>query len=307
MNHHAGLSASHQNATHPACWTYYDGAWREGNTPILGPMSHGFWCASSVFDGGRIFDGLAPDLLPHCQRVNRSAKALNLEPTMQPEDILEISLQGAKNFAPDQALYVRPMYFAETGGFMGVPPDATSTQFTIALFHAPMPSVGQPMRIGVSTFRRPTLETMPTNAKAGCLYPNNGRAMLEVQKRGFDNALVLDMLGNVAELATSNVFIVRDGLVQTPAPNDTFLNGITRQRVIGLLRDAGVAVEECKLTVDDFMQAEEIFATGNYSKVVPITQLEGRDFVYGPVTKKARDLYMDFAQQSAALGNAGQL
>ncbi len=93
--------------------------------------------------------------------------------------------------------------------------------------------------ITVSPFRRPTIETMPTDAKAGCLYPNNGRAILEAKMRGFDNALVLDMLGNVAETGSSNIFLVKDGHVLTPAPNGTFLSGITRARTISLLADYG--------------------------------------------------------------------
>lgn len=295
-HHHQSHGQGHgQSTALPACWTYFDGQWQEGNTPILGPMSHAMWCGSSIFDGGRVFEGVAPDLLPHCERANRSAKALNLKPTMVAEEILALALEGARKFAPDLALYVRPMYFAETGGFMSVPPDSASTAFCMALFHVDMPSLDGDMRVGVSSFRRPTLETMPTNAKAGCLYPNNGRAILEAQKNGFNNALVLDMLGNVAELATANVFIVRDGVAQTPVPNDTFLNGITRQRVIRLLRDAGVEVEERTLTVSDFHEADEIFSTGNYSKVAPVTHFEGRDLAIGPVTQKARRLYWEFA------------
>jgi len=85
---------------------------------------------------------------------------------------------------------------------------------------------------------------MPVDAKAGCLYPNNARALFEAHSRGFDNAIVCDLLGNVAELATANIFIAKDGVVFTPAPNGTFLNGITRQRVIKLLREVGVRVIE---------------------------------------------------------------
>lgn len=278
-----------------AVWTFFDGEWHEGNKPIAGPMTHAMWCGSSVFDGGRIFDGVAPDLRAHCERVNASAAALNLKPTMTAEEILGLSLEGARKFAADQALYVRPMYFAESGGFMSVPPDPDSTRFVLTLFHVDMPPATRTMRVGVSRFRRPTLETMPTNAKAGCLYPNNGRAILDVNAKGYDNAMVLDMLGNVAELATSNIFMAKDGVVRTPAPNGTFLNGITRQRVIGLLRDEGVAVEETTLTVGDFLDADEIFTTGNYSKVVHVTHFEGRDYAPGPLAQKARDAYMAFA------------
>ena len=130
------------------------------------------------------------------------------------------------------------MYWAEHGGYMGVPAEPASTRFCLCLYESPMIAPSG-FSITVSPFRRPSLETMPTNAKAGCLYPNNGRAILEAKMRGFDNALVLDMLGNVAETATSNIFLVKDGQVVTPAANGTFLSGITRARTIALLAEAG--------------------------------------------------------------------
>jgi hypothetical protein len=102
--------------------------------------------------------------------------------------------------------------------------------------------------ITLSPYRGPTLETMPVDAKAGCLYPNNSRSLFETQSRGFDNAIGCDMLGNVAERATANVFMAKDGVVFTPLPNGTFLAGITRRRVIGLLLDRGVTVVEKTLT-----------------------------------------------------------
>jgi branched-chain amino acid aminotransferase len=149
--------------------------------------------------------------------------------------------------------------------------------------------------VTLSPFRRPTLETMPVDAKAGCLYPNNSRCILEAQSRGFDNSIVCDMLGNVAELATSNIFMVKDGVVFTPMPNGTFLAGITRQRVIGLLRDNGVSVVEKTMTYQDFETADEIFASGNYSKVVPVTRIGERSLPFGPIYNKARELYWAFA------------
>jgi branched-chain amino acid aminotransferase len=154
--------------------------------------------------------------------------------------------------------------------------------------------------ITVSRFRRPTIETMPTNAKAGCLYPNNGRAIMEAKGRGFDNALVLDMLGNVAETASSNVFMVKDGHVFTPVANGAFLAGITRSRTLSLLAAAGYPVSEKTLSVADFMAADEIFSTGNHSKVVPVTRIEDRDLQPGPVAKKARELYWEWAHSAPA-------
>ncbi|WP_170314835.1 branched-chain amino acid aminotransferase [Aquibium carbonis] len=280
-------------------WTYVDGDWHEGNVALVGPRSHVMWLGSSVFDGARWFEGVAPDLDLHAARVNASALALGLQPTMTMEEIVGLTLDGLKKFDGQTAVYIRPMYWAEHGGYMGVPSDPASTRFCLCLYESPMiPPAG--FSLTVSPFRRPTIETMPTNAKAGCLYPNNGRAILEARSRGFDNALVLDMLGNVAETGASNIFMVKDGVAFTPIANGTFLSGITRARTIGLLREAGQAVVEKSLTVADFLGADEIFSTGNHSKVVPVIQIEDRTLQAGPVAKKARDLYWDWAHGHAA-------
>jgi branched-chain amino acid aminotransferase len=280
-------------------WTYVDGDWHEGNVAIVGPRTHAMWLGSSVFDGARWFEGVAPDLDLHCRRVNRSAAQLGMKATMAAEEIVALTLDGLKKFDGRTAVYIRPMYWAEHGGYMGVPADPESTRFCLCLYESPMIAPSG-FSITVSPFRRPTIETMPTDAKAGCLYPNNGRAISEAKARGFDNALVLDMLGNVAETGSSNIFMVKDGHVFTPAPNGTFLSGITRARTIALLGDYGFRTTEKALTVRDFMDADEIFSTGNHSKVVPVTRIEGRDLQPGPVAKKARELYWDWAHSTAA-------
>jgi len=275
-------------------WTYVDGEWLEGNPPLIGPVSHAMWLGSTVFDGARWFDGVAPDLDLHCARVNRSADALGMRATMEAEAIEALAREGLKKFDGKTAVYIKPMYWAEHGGYMSVPADPDSTRFCLCLFESPM-IASSGFSVTVSPFRRPTYETAPTNAKAGCLYPNNGRAVMEAKSRGFDNALVLDMLGNVAETGTSNIFMVKDGVVFTPAPNGTFLTGITRSRTMRLLREAGTEVVEKSLSVADFMDADEIFSTGNHSKVVPVIKIEDRELQAGPAARKARELYMDWA------------
>jgi branched-chain amino acid aminotransferase len=282
-------------------WTYVDGEWLSGNPPLIGPTSHAMWLGSTVFDGARWFDGIAPDLDLHCQRVNRSALALGLKPVVTAEDIEALAWEGVKKFDGQTAIYIKPMYWGEhgmPGSVVAVDPD--STRFALCLFEAPMGEGPGGQSLTISPFRRPTIECMPTDAKAGCLYPNNGRILIEARKRGFSNALVRDMLGNIAETGSSNVFMVKDGVVFTPASNKTFLAGITRFRVIGLLRDAGFDVVETTLTLSDFETADEIFTSGNYSKVVPVTKLEDRDLQPGPIAAKAKDLYMDWAHSSAS-------
>lgn len=279
-------------------WTFVDGDWHEGNVPLLGPRSHAMWLGSTVFDGARYFDGLSPDLDLHCQRVNNSAKAMYLDPLNSAEEIEALALEGVKRFDGDAALYIKPMYWAEHGGFMMVPPDETSTRFCLCMFEAPM-VVQTGFSMTTSPFRRPSLEYMPTNAKAGCLYPNSGRAILEAKSRGFDNALMLDMQGNIAETATSNIFLAKDGVVQTPVPNGSFLDGITRRRIINLLREAGVTVEEVVLTHQDFLKADEIFSTGNYAKIVPVIRFEDKELQPGPIGTRARSLYMEWAHSGS--------
>jgi branched-chain amino acid aminotransferase len=275
-------------------WSFYDGDWHEGNIPIMGVRSHAAWLCSSVFDGARAFEGVTPDLDLHCDRINASAATMHLKPSVSAEEWFGLTQDGIKRFAKDTPLYIRPMYWAERSGTLLVAPDPESTRWCLTLYEAPM-RTPEGFSITLSPYRKPSMECMPVDAKAGCLYPNNARALIEANSRGFGNCAVRDMLGNVAELATANLFIGKDGVVFTPAPNGTFLNGITRQRVIKLLRGAGVSVVETSLQYSDLEGADEIFSSGNYSKVMPVNRIDERSLQPGPLYRKARELYWEFA------------
>jgi branched-chain amino acid aminotransferase len=275
-------------------WTFFEEDWHAGDVRIMGPRTHACWLGSMVFDGARAFEGVMPDLDRHCARVNHSAATFFLKPMVSTETWMGLAREGVQRFRPDAELYIRPMYWAESGPAGGIRHDPESTRWCLCVYEAPLP---KPLgaAITLSPFRRPTLESAPVDAKAGCLYPNNARAVIEAQSRGFDNCLMRDALGNVAELATANVFMAKDGAVFTPAPNGTFLNGITRQRVIKLLHDAGIAVIEKTLSYADFQTADEIFSSGNFSKLSPITRIDDRTLAAGPFYRQARALYWDFA------------
>jgi branched-chain amino acid aminotransferase len=274
--------------------TFLDGEWFEGNRPVLGPRSHAFWLGSSVFDGARAFEGVAPDLDQHCARLNRSAKTMWLKPIMSVEAMMELAREGLKKFKPGAELYIRPMYWAERNGVGSVPPDPESTRFLLTIYEAPLTGPSG-VAITRSPYAKPLSMTMPTEAKAGCLYPNNARALMEARTRGFDNCILFDMLGNVAELATANVFMAKDGVIRTPFANGSFLNGVTRQRVLKLLKASGAAVEESTLSYADFETADEIFVVGNYGKVSPVRRIDDRDLQPGPSFRKARELYWAYA------------
>jgi branched-chain amino acid aminotransferase len=276
-------------------YTWIEGRWLEGNPTIAGPRTHAFWLGSSVFDGARAFDGVAPDLDRHCERLNRSAVAMGLLPLMSAEAIEALAREGIAKFPASAELYIRPMYWAEEGSrTSAVAHDPDSTRFCLCIYEAPMPNPAG-STITRSAFVKPLAQTAPVEAKAGCLYPNNTRALIEARARGFDNCLMADVLGAVAELATANVFLAKGGVVMTPAANGSFLNGITRQRVMKLLRADGCDVREATLSFADFDTADEIFVVGNFGKVTPVRRIETRDLQPGPVFRRARELYWDFA------------
>jgi len=277
-------------------WTWFNGAWHQGDMPVMNAADHGTWLGSLVFDGARKFEGLVPDLEPHCARVNDSAYVMGLKPTLSVAEMQALVLEGLDKFDDDAAVYIRPMYWSKEGGKGVVIPDPESTVFCLCLEQIPMAPADAAQALCKTQFTRPMQSMAPVNAKAACLYPNNGRMIREAQARGYDNAIVEDALGNIAETATANIFMVKDGVVKTPVPNGTFLNGITRQRIIGLLRDAGKTVEECTLKYEDFEGADEVFLTGNISKVTPIVKIEDTEFEIGPVTKLARELYWEWAK-----------
>ncbi len=276
--------------------TFHDGLWQQGSVPVMRSADHGTWLGTLVFDGARQFDGVCPDLEPHCERVNQSALSLGMQPTLSTEDIVARVREGLKQFDENAAIYIRPMYWSTGYGDGFISADPESTDFCLCLQEIPMPPVGNSARLTTTRFIRPTLDVATVNAKAACLYPNNARMMREAVSKGFTNAIVCDALGNVAETATSNIFMVRDGEVFTPVPNGTFLDGITRKRIIRLLREAGTVVHETILRLDDFHEADEVFLTGNLAKVTSVTAFDDTHYEAGPVAKTAREAYMDWAR-----------
>lgn len=279
-------------------WTYVDGQWCEGDRYILRAADHATWLGTLVFDGARRFEGVAPDLDRHMARVADSCVAMGLRAPVSVPEMLAVCEEGLARIPREQAVYIRPMIWSVGAASNAVAADPEATAFSMCLETVPMPDPAASTTLGKTSFTRPTLAQATVNAKAACLYPNNGRMLNEVNARGFGNALVCDPLGNVAETATSNIFMVRDGEFFTPIPNGTFLNGITRQRFIALLRADGFSVHESTLGYRDFESADEVFATGNLSKITPVTAFEDTRYEVGPMARRCRELYWDWALSS---------
>jgi len=273
--------------------TWFDGEWIDDKAPMISVNSQGVWLSSFIFDGARAFEGVMPDLDLHCARAIRSANNLGLKATKSMEEIMELAWEGVGKFSSDTALYIRPMFWAEEGW---VAPDPETTRFALTVTENPMPGEAG-FSACISTRRRPMPDAAPTDTKSAGLYPNAGRALTEARGKGFDNAVVLDPIGNVAEFATANLFMVKDGMVRTPAVNGTFLNGVTRQRVIKLFHENGVEVQEGRVTTDDLLEADEIFNTGNWGKVMHVNRFEGRDLQPGPMYQRAREMYWEYSHK----------
>jgi len=279
--------------------TWFEGDWHTGNPAVMKAADHGTWLGTLIFDGARMVDGLSPDLDKHCARANQSALALGFNPVMEAPEMVALIQEGLKRFESGTPVYIRPMMWTAEGDETFIAGGPDSTILCICLEEIPMPSPDASLTLTTTRYRRPTLDCATVNAKAGCLYPNNGRMIREARAKGFGNALVADFNGNVAETATANVFMVRDGEVLTPVPNGTFLAGITRARHMELLRGAGKTVIEATLTFDDFHSADEVFLTGNMSKITPVTAFDDTSYQVGPVARLARELYWDWAKSTA--------
>ena len=275
--------------------TYYQGKWHDEDVAIMRAADHGSWLGTTVFDGARHFEGVTPDLKEHCVRVNNSARAMMITPTVLEDEMVGIVQEGLKAYSSNTAVYIRPMYWALEGDELAIVPKAGSTGFAICLEEIPMSDLSATSTLTTTSFRRPVLQDNVVNAKAGCLYPNNARMLMEAKSKGFGNALVADFAGNVAETATANIFMAIDNEVYTPIPNGTFLAGITRSRHISNFKKNGVTVHEKVLSFEDFHAADEVFMSGNMKKVTPVIAFDTTSYQSGPITKMARDMYWDWA------------
>jgi branched-chain amino acid aminotransferase len=275
---------------------WYDGKWSTEEPKVIGPMDHAFWLGSVIFDGGRSFGGVAPDLDRHSARAVQSARNMLMKPIMTAEQIEELCREGIRRMGPEAELYIRPMFFVRKG-LGAARPDPDSTDFILAIYDSPLPAY-KGFSACMAPQRRPAPDQAPTDAKAAALYPNGSRAAAFANQKGFEAAVVCDPIGNVAEFAHANIMLAKDGKVITPAANGTFLAGITRSRVIALLREDGVTVEERAVKPEELLEADEIFSTGNYGKVLPCSNYEGRAMQPGPLAQKARTLYFDWAERN---------
>lgn len=269
---------------------YVDDHWATSSTMTVDLHLHGLWNSTVVFDGARSIRRMVPDLLRHCERMVAAAPSLLLESPIDAKAMARIAMEGVAKFPAEAELYIRPMLYGV--GEKLYPPEGT--RFMLQVQEVPLKRGGFAATTR-SAFRRPSPGTLPTHCKAGWLYQHALIEINRVRQLGFDEAVMLDPEGRVVEFARSNLFWVKDGVVHTPKPNGSFLAGVTRRRVLELLRADGIQVVERNMTPEEIPEADEIFAAGNMAKIRPMLRLDDRHYQRGPVSTRVHELYWNFA------------
>ncbi|MCX7363437.1 MAG: branched-chain amino acid aminotransferase [Alphaproteobacteria bacterium] len=271
---------------------WYDGKlvdWRSANLHVL---SHALHYASCVFEGERVYGGEVFKLTEHSQRLIDSAKVMGFE---IPYSLAEINAATNATIAANNIVdgYVRPVAWRGSE-MMGVSAQNNKIHLAIAVWVWPsyytLEAKMKGIRLAMADWRRPAPNTVPVHAKAAGLYMICTLSKHKAEQAGYDDALMLDYRGQVAEATGANVFFVMDGEIHTPKP-DCFLDGITRQSVIGMAKKRQMKVVERAIMPEEMAKATECFITGTAAEVTPVSEIGPYKFTPGEV---CRTLIADF-------------
>ncbi len=271
---------------------WFDGTlvpWREAKVHVL---THGLHYASCVFEGERVYDGKIFKLREHSERLHVSARALGFELSYSAEELDK----ACREVVAAQEIrdgYVRPVAWRGSEQ-MAVSAQKTTIHTAIAAW--PWPPYFSPearlegVRLAIAKWRRPAPDTAPTQSKAAGLYMICTLSKHAAEAAGFDDALMLDHRGLVAEATGANIFLVKGGELHTPTP-DCFLDGITRRAVIELARARGIEVVERAIRPEELADAEGVFLTGTAVEVTPVKEIDGYTFEVGSVIRQLVEDY----------------
>ena len=258
--------------------------WRDAQVHVL---THALHYGSSVFEGERAYDGKIFENRKHTERLIASAEALGMTVNYTPEQI-----ENAKAVAMEanglKDAYVRPVMWRSSGEDMGVSAVRNPIRLAIAVWkwgaYYGDDAKFRGAKLDISRWRRPSPETIPCHAKAAGLYMICTMSKHEAEAKGCSDSLMFDYRGYVAEATGANVFFVKDGEIHTPLP-DCFLNGITRQTVMGLLKERQVKIHERHILPVELEDFEQCWLTGTAAEVTPVGQMGDYNFEVGELTK----------------------
>ncbi|PRX37547.1 branched-chain amino acid aminotransferase [Meinhardsimonia xiamenensis] len=263
--------------------------WREANVHIL---THALHYASSVFEGERAYGGRIFLSRAHSERLHFSAKCLDFEIPWTVDQIEQAKEQVLKANNLTDA-YVRAVAWRGSGEDMGVAARRNPVRLAIAAwewgsYYGDAKYKGA--KLDIARWKRPSPETIPVHAKAAGLYMICTISKHQAENKGCSDALFMDYRGYVAEATGANIFFVKDGEVHTPKP-DCFLNGLTRQTVIGLLKDRQIKVHERHIEPRELEDFQQCWLTGTAAEVTPVGQIGDYTFEVGQLTREIAEAY----------------
>jgi len=272
--------------------------WRDARLHLL---THALHYGSAVFEGEAVYDGEIFKLTEHSQRLHDSAKALDFE---IPYSVAEID-QACRDVVRANGLvngYVRPIAWRGSEQ-MGVSAQATRINLAIAVWN--WGSYFDPaarmkgLRLAIAQYRRPDPRTAPAKSKAAGLYMICTMEKHRAERAGYNDALMLDWRGRIAEATGANIFFVQNGVLQTPLP-DCFLDGITRRAVVALAKKRGWKVIERAIMPEEMAHFSECFITGTAAEITPVSEIGPHKFTVGEITRTLMDDYSALVHHSKA-------
>ena len=273
--------------------------WDQATTHV---MSHGIHYGSGVFEGIKCYqteNGPALFRLEdHIQRMFTSTKIYQINMPYTQEEIVQACIDIVKANGIENG-YIRPVTFYGYDS-LGVHPKDCPVMFSIGAFdwgaYLGQEALEKGVRITVSPWRKFHSSSLPTVAKANGQYINSMLAVQDAKTKGFDEALLLNQEGTIAEGAGQNIFLVKNGVIYTNEEDSSILMGITRETIIGLARDNGIRVKVGRLSLGQLLSADEAFFTGTASEVTPIREIDAREVGNGgrgEITQKMQSMYFD--------------
>ncbi|WP_438986127.1 branched-chain amino acid aminotransferase [Marivivens donghaensis] len=263
--------------------------WRDANVHIL---THALHYASSVFEGERAYNGKIFKSVEHSERLLKSGEMLDMPIPYTVEEI-EVAKKAVLDANGLTDAYIRVVAWRGAGEDMGVASARNPVRMAVAAwtwgaYYGDAKMKGA--KLDIAKWKRPSPETIPTAAKAAGLYMICTMSKHAAEAKGCSDALFLDYRGYVAEATGANIFFVKDGEVHTPIP-DAILNGITRQTVIGMLRDKGINVIERRIQLEELADFEQCWLTGTAAEVTPVGQIGDYTFEVGDITRSIAEDY----------------
>lgn len=270
--------------------------WRDAQLHVL---SHGLHYGGSVFEGERLYDGQVFKLREHSERLINSGNILDMNIPYSAEQLDDFTMQVIEaNKLQDG--YVRPVAWRGSEQ-MAISADQATIHVAIACWELPKyffaEEIGDKgITLQTAEWRRPDPTTVPVQSKAAGVYMISTMAKHKAERNGFDDVLMHDYKGRVAESSGSNIFFVKDGHLKTPDP-ECFLNGITRQTVMQIAKESGIDVEVTTIMPDEVNSFDEVFVTGTAAEITAIGKIDDKEFEVGPVTRRLQNAYKDLVHQ----------